>query len=399
MIPNRSPVATSLCPKGGIRVVCETGAGQAGDPIEVHAGDDLIGSAPLRPARRDGALVARIGLRDVPRLEYPARLRVMNARSLAELGHGLKLADAASLIAAAGAPVVSAAFAGQQSDGLVFTVTPDRLARHARPFTLHRDDGATETALSSPDPQGGPAQRVVFAGPVPLTPGTSFRLTEATFGTLVLAGTFDTATMLAGALAQLARLEREVASLAAGNLALRRRLDTAIDLGRDRMLLERLDLFYLLLCERDRDAAPTARRPPDEMPNVRRFGPAEVDGIGIFDVETEGNRQWRWFGPDATIALRDLVGPLRRVVLYFHGFGDAPEPPGVRVSTGGAGEPALLRRLEPGYALDIPVSRASALLQGMLVIHISFDRHQTSHADPRRLSAVFSGAEVISASS
>jgi hypothetical protein len=282
--------------------------------------------------------------------------------------------------------------------GPAFRLTLDRLARYARPLTL-RAPGIEATAMSQVASDEGAPQTIVFPLSTPLPPGARLELIDTLFDRTVVTLELDAAEAWSAAMVQLARLEGEVAGLRDAQAVLLRRVGTALDLGREDLLLQRLDLFYLLLSERI-ERATRSDLPPDPPPPprvVRRFEPADVDGIGIFEVETDGRSEWRWFGPDATIALRDVADPVRRVVLYFHGFGTASEPPGVRVSIGGPAEPAMLRALEGRYALDIPVFRAEPFPDRMLIVHLAFDRYQTSEADPRLLSAVFSGAEVFSA--
>lgn len=394
------PLVESVRLQDGLRIVCppdRPGGHAPGDPVEAYVGDHLIGRATLE-AEGD-ILSAHIGLTDVPELRFPASLRVMNVRAVHEIGLPLVLPDEAALIVAAGAPCLLAAFAGLDPLGPAFTVTIDRLPRYARDFVLHLDGQPAATARSAPAREGS-THRVVFPLTGSIAPDTIFAVAEIVSGVTALSGRFDMATSLAGAMAQLAAMSGRVDALEQASATLRRRLDTALDLGRAALLLDRLDLFYLLLSERIDRAAPGTRPEPvfAGPPAVRVFAPADIDGIGIFDVETDGSHEWRWFGPDATIALRDVPWPARRVVLYFHGFGDAPEPPSVRVSIGGPPETARLRFLQGRYALNVPVPRRAASIGGMLILHLSFDRHQTSQADPRLLSAVFSGAEVVAAS-
>ncbi len=391
----RSPTVPIFLRHGeGLWVTPGRGEALDGDPVEAYVDDDLIGAAIIQAGRRGGDLSGLISLGDAPVLSFPARVRVMNVRTGREIGAGVDLPDAAALLFAAGSPGIAASFAGVQDVGPAFTVTPDRLAGYARGFALELEGRDIARAASVPE-KDGTAQRVVFACSAPLD--GNFAVTETMFGVTVLAGRFDPSTLLAGAMAQLARHDRELSEVRRDNAALQLRLATVLDLGREQLLLERLDLFYLLLAERlDRaDGRPAA--PVADMPATQRFGPADIDGIGIHDVETDGVSVWRWFGPNATIALRDIPWLARRVVLYFHGFGAAAELPAIKVSTGGASEAARVRALDGRYAVDIPISRGSAIQGGMLVIHIRFDRHQTSEADPRLLSAVFSEAEVVAA--
>jgi hypothetical protein len=379
----------------GVRVGLAAGDGAAGDPVEAYVGDDRLGLATLRRERR-GRLSARIPLA-APLLGFPARLRVMNARLGREIGGGLALADADALLAAAGPPELAARFLGWRPDGLAFAVTFARECRYPRAFdlTLASDPPVAAWSVAG---ECGLVHRLTFPldGPVPT--GTAFTVTERRFAVSALAGVFDADLIGAGAAARLDELADEVAALRRETESLRRRLDAAVSLGRDTLLLERLDLFYLLLCERAAPAAVPAPAPEPEpaAPTVRHLGPAGIDGIGIFDVETDGTSEWRWFGPDATIALRDLTPPVRRVLLHFHRFCGDGTPPAVRVSTGGPPEPARVRAMEDRHVVEVPVRHGALVGGAMLVVHVSFDRHATSAADPRLLSAVFCGAEIVS---
>ena len=340
----------------------------------------------------EGGLSAHLAL-DPPALRFPATLRAVNARTGKEAGPGLTLADADALLSAAGPPSLRARFAGLHPRGLAFRVALDRVRGYGRAFDLRLDGTPVASAISVPDAEGGD-QHLVFALEQALAFGTAIAVTERLFGVDVFGGTADAPMLQAVTQSRLAALEADLVALRQENARLRQRLDTALDLGRDRLMLERLDLFYLLLCERAGGPVAVARAEAPHPPTIRRFGPGDVDGIGIFDVETDGRSAWRWFGPEVTIALRGLGGPVSRVVLLFYRFAGDGEPPGVRVSTGGAAQPARMRALAGHHALDVPVPRGALVGGDMLVLHLSFDRHHTSEADVRLLSAVFSGADV-----
>ena len=381
----------------GIRVECRADEARAGDVVEAYIGDDLVGRDVLHAGSPGAGLVGRIELVDVPVVAFPAQLRLMNASRATEIGHGLPLPDVNALLAAAGAPTVTATFAGVHSVGPAFVLIVDRLGRYAREFALCVDGGAPVIAHSTPEPMGG-SQRLVFGYADPVSEGARVTIVETLFAGRVLDVVLDAPRLLAGAQLQIAQLQDETERLAEDNAGLRRRLDTTVDIGREKLLLDRLDLFYLLLSERiersERMAGATVQPDPlPPMPDVLTFGPGELDGVGIYDVETDGTNEWRWFGPDVTLALRDLPRPVRRLVFYFHLFG-IDGPPAARVVTGGVAEPVRVRLLEDRFALDIPLSRSTPL-EGILVLHLSFDRHQTSEEDPRLLSAPFAGAEAI----
>ena len=393
----RKPESSVAVRDGGIVVtVDEGGPFRHGDRIEALVGDALLGSASLERPARTKRLTGTIPLRDVGPIAFPARVRVVDTRSDAEIGRGVTLAGLDALLAAAGPPAFTAGFAGMHPDGPAFEVTPDRLPLHPRRYALHLDGVEVAAATGVPGEDG--VQRVAFALASPLAAGQRAEVFERAHGVRAFAMAFDAATALAAATAQVARLQGEVTDLRTQQAALRRRLDLALDLGREALLLERLDLFYLLLSERiEREVQrrdPPPREPPPRPPEVTRFGPADVEGVGIFEVESDGSHEWRWFGPACTIALRDIAARARRVVLYFHTPGETEGPPGVRVSVGGAAEPASVRALESGFAIDVPLRRSHPWPDNMLILHIAFDRHRTSDVDRRLLSAVFSGAEV-----
>jgi len=131
-------------------------------------------------------------------------------------------------------------------------------------------------------------------------------------------------------------------------------------------------------------------------PPVLAFRPGEVEGVGMFDLETNEASEWRWFGPDVTLVFRDVAAPLSRIVLRFFTFGQIEGEQSVRVSMSGATVGAELRQLPDGpWLLEIPVRRAAGWPDGTVIVHLAFARHHATAADPRLLSAVFSGAELF----
>ncbi len=201
-------------------------------------------------------------------------------------------------------------------------------------------------------------------------------------------------------LRRVAALEQALGALTIEQATLRRRLDYAEQFGRERLLLDRLDLFYLLLSDRIDGLLPRPEPPPPppEIPEVRRITPAEVEGVGIYGLETDGASEWRWLGPDVTLMFRGATQPVARILVFFHSFGlpDAQKP--VRAWLQAVPVASALLELQDGrHALEVIVPAGTSWPDETLILHLSFGHWRSSADDPRVLSAVFSGAELFAA--
>ncbi len=392
---SRTPPASraSLAIEDGVlRVTLADPGAKRGSVVEAFVGDHLAGAAALRAGKQ--GLTAGIDLTDFPLVEFPASLRLTHAGR--ELSAQLRLDDADALLRAAGPPSMAPMLVGASDTAASFAVTVDRVRRYARRLTLLVDGAEIGTADSIVDDAG--VHRATFE--VSLRAGQSLvlrdALTRAASEPIELAAH---ALPVAG-LAQIARLEARLDAAEREAVSLRRQLDASLALSRERMLLDRLDLFYLMLNERiDREVRVLGGPPPTAVPPappVIAYRPSEVEGVGMFDLETNEVSEWRWFGPEVTLVLRDVGAAVSRVVLRFYTFGQIEGEQSVRVSMQGMTVGAELRQLPEGpFLLDIPLRRAAGWPDNTVIVHLAFARHHTSAADPRLLSAVFSGAELF----
>ena len=392
--PPHAAAASLAIEDGALRVRLADAKALRGTVVEAFVADHLLGAAALLPSADKRRLVASIDLIDFPLIEFPATLRLMHGGR--ELPPQLRLEDAGALLRAAGPPNLAATLAGAGGEAASFAVAVDRVRRHGRTLALLVDGAEVAAAESAPDAAG--AHSVRFA--VLLRSGRSLALRCATTGAMSPPIDLQPHDLPVAAMAQIARLEARLDAAALEAASLRRRLDAAVALSRDRMLLDRLDLFYLMLNERiDRELRALGGPPSPPVPTappVIAFRPSEVEGVGLFDLEVNDVSEWRWFGPDVTLVFRDVGAALSRVVLRFFTFGQIEGEQSVRVSLAGTTIASELRQLPEGpWLLEIPVRRAAGWPDGTVILHLAFAQHHITAADPRLLSAVFSGAELF----
>ena len=392
---NRAPpqAAASLAIEDGVlRVSVADPRAKRGSVVEAFVGDHLVGATALRAGKP--GLLGSIDLIDFPVVEFPAQLRLMHAGR--ELSPQMRFDDPDAVLRAAGPPNLTATLQGASGDTASFAVTVDRVRRYGRRLALLVDGAVAGAAMSAPDADG--AHRAAFA--VSLRAGQSLVVRDVASGAASEPIELQAHELPIAGMAQIARLEARLDAAEREATSLRRQLDATVALSRERMLLDRLDLFYLMLNERiDREVRVLGGPPPARgrpAPPVITFRPSEVEGVGMFDLETNEASEWRWFGPEVTLVLRDVGAPLSRVVLRFYTFGQIEGEQSVRVSLEGVTVGAELRQLPDGpWLLDIPLRRAAGWPDDTVIVHLAFARHHTSAADPRLLSAVFSGAELF----
>jgi hypothetical protein len=393
--------ATLTLHAGALLVDADPETNAPGDLIAVYGDDERIGQAVLRRlAGRPTRLVATVPMGAAPLLRFPVRLRAQNGQTLREIGDGLDLADADELLRAAGPPAGHARLAGLSHTGATFAVTLDRLPAYARPMVLQAG-GAEAHGVSVPGGDGTHA--VSFALPAPLAAGKRLVLADAATQSTILDTVMAEADLLDGAMMAVAALERRVAQLERGQAALRGGVERATSIGVERLLLDRLDLFYLLLSDRLDRTLRGADPPPLLQANTGEarswhYAPGEIEGVGVYALETNGQHDWRWFGPAATVVFRDVPGPVERIALGFEGFGPNVTDAQIGVSVGVV---PVSASLSPGHGdgmvLVVPVPKGARFADGTVILHLTFGHYHTTELDRRLLSAVFSGAELFAA--
>jgi hypothetical protein len=376
-----------------------------GNDVELYAGDRCLAVAPLRGGRQQEGeeLSARFEDFDPPMLEFPANLRAVMVRSGEELGTGLVARDANALLAALGLPDIRLQLAGIGPDRLDFEIQLGRLTAYPRSFRLLLDGRETSEALSV-QRHGAPGwQDLTLAIPAPLSNGTHVELFDIATGSQVFTIAATWMNLVWPVVLKEQMLERQLEQCRKDILSLNARLTRVLDLDRDRLLLERLDLFYFLLNQRiDRlahDPSPAVQPEPADSPPAP--GPLQVlpralEGVGYYGLEGDGAREWRWFGPRVLLAFRQLGAQPTRVVLKFFRFAHGVTVPEVRVSVNGTAVTAGLSNPEPNrHLLDIPVLRSMWRPDQTLIVELQFGDQESSENDRRQLSAVFSSATLF----
>jgi hypothetical protein len=293
--------------------------------------------------------------------------------------------------------------------GFVALTVPEDLGQAGDEIAAFAADDLLGTALLRPALDGSErlSARIALSGPPHLMQPVQVRFmnlrTGGELGPGMALGSADAgpaapAADMQEALERLAELRRRVEEVAAEQTILRRRLDHAEIFGRERLMLDRLDLFYLLLSDRiDRLLPRPEPAPPSPQASAaRRISPAEVEGVGLYALETDGASEWRWFGPNVTLMFRGAPQPVARILLFFHGFG-LPDADGT-VQAWLQAVPVAATRidLQDGrHALEIIGPAGTSWPDGTVILHLSFSRWRSGDDDPRLLSAVFSGAELF----
>jgi hypothetical protein len=189
---------------------------------------------------------------------------------------------------------------------------------------------------------------------------------------------------------------------------LERQINISIAKTSDAHLLDRLDLFYFLLDQKIEKfgAGREATRPPT-APVVKQSRSKEViaqkislralEGVGFYDVESNADGAWRWFGPRVLLAVRDIVGRPERVVLKFQKFPEPSKLPTIRVLVNDLPMAVKLSESDVGNCVvDVPVPASACRSDDMLLLHIYIDEYDTGLNDSRMLSAAFVGLTVFS---
>jgi hypothetical protein len=393
----------------GGALVLSLGAGgpvRAGDAVSVHVGDHVVASGELGEAA-DGGLGAVLPVGHLPGGEGAVELRVLLGREGSEMVPPLAYRDRDAFLAAFGPVEMAAAIATFDGGRIGFRVRPAALPGVARRFTLvvnGREAGTERAEVRADEDDAEPVQEVAFAVSAGLLrEGVLVELVDAASGVAVFNMPLTWLALSAGVLEAHRRTSLAQARLGEELARLRARTAALLDASREQMLLERLDLYHAMLMDRlDREFVAIRRElglggldgPAGERAEALRIDPHALEGAGIYDVEWEGETHWRWFGPEATVLLRDL--PANLLALRVH-CAVVPEGVSLRDATcrvnGVPVAPAVAQATPP--ALDLPVPPEAQRRDGSVILHLRFASAHTPAGDARALTIACSGIEAL----
>jgi hypothetical protein len=418
-------LAVATLADGAIRYEAQAAAGlHDGDGVEVYAGDDRIGAA--RFAAEDGGLIARIPLRAAPRLEFPTELRAVLGRTGQEIAPPLPLRDAAALMQAAGPPRIRAELVAVGDRAASFELAVETLPAYPRELAFHVNGTDTGRATSCPAPASpataspatvdghpdGIGHTVTFPLRSLLRDGAYVEITDLATGTGIYASSITWMNIMGPVLTGMRRLQARYDELSAYFERAQSRMDALANISRDRQLLERLDMFYFMINDRlDREvkwlaqrfdpavseAALTERLAPPEPAPTRR-APHDIDGVGFYEVETDGQGVWRWFGPDVTLFLKDVSPRASALVLQFGAVGAGVTLTDMTGSINGFSILPEFGTSPEGYReVTFPIAPGSLRSDRAIILNLSFKQAYRAPGDVRALSAAFVAAQLLSA--
>jgi hypothetical protein len=387
-----------------------------GDVIEAFAGDYLVGSETVAKSKGgDAALMARFSLRHVPLMGFPTELRAVLTRTGQEMAAIIPLRDAAALLHSVGAPRVKIDLKSVSDRAVSFGIMVETLPEYPRACLLHINGADAGNAVSKPLPfEGHPAiitHEITFPLRALLRDGAYVEITDVATGTGIYASSITWMNIMGPVLANLKRLQARYDTLSSFFARAQSRMDALANISRDEQLLDRLDMFYFLINDRlDREIKflaskidPTlatemaADRAMPAKETVIRRTVHDIDGVGFYDVESDGRAFWRWFGPEVTLFLKDVHPKASTLLLQFSAIGS-----GVRFNeaTGSLNGFPILPEfgMSPeGYSeVTVPVAPGSIRSDRAIILNLTFKQAYRAPGDARALSAAFVAAQIFS---
>jgi hypothetical protein len=373
------------------------------DVIELYAEDHLVGSAPLVASARE--IRSLVPVADLPALPFPLVLRAQLRDAKAEVGPCV-VSSLPALLRAMGKPSATVRLLGLAPQSVTFGLSIKPLGAYPRELNLLVDGRLVASARTSlaAGASTAPGQEVAFQASVPLREGMQVQLDCAATGHTLYCGALGAMELLGAALASASETREKLTALEKAHAAVCGRLEALANFSRERLLLERLDLYYLTLNERI-DRALNALQPQREPPAKpaasqasafrAELRPSELEGTGIFPVESDGAREWRWFGPNVTLLFKNVAPAAAAIALDFYTFGDGVNAPSIQAAVNALEViPELLQHFEGGWTLSVPVPPGAYTPDGALILSLRFGHSHTAPHDTRLLSAVNTGAAI-----
>ncbi|MCB8873632.1 hypothetical protein [Acidisoma silvae] len=392
----------------------ETGVSES-DRIEAFAGDYLIGTTSVSKGRGAKAVPsAQISLRDLPVMEFPTEIRSLLARTGQEIAATVPLRDKAALLQSVGAPTVKVDLTSVSDRAVSFDLTIETLPEYARECTLYVNGAETGTAVSKPRPFVGHPSAITHEIAFPLRAllrdGAYVEITDIATGTGIYASSITWMNIMGPVLTDLKRLQARYDELSSFFERAQSRMDTIANISRDKQLLDRLDMFYFLINDRlDREVKflagkidpalaqqMTAERAAAVEEDIARRTAHDIDGVGFYEVESDGRAFWRWFGPDVTLFLKDVNPTARALRLQFGAVGSGVRFDDASGSLNGFPIQAEFSTAPEGYSeITFPIAPGSVRSDRAIILNLTFKQAYRAPGDARALSAAFVAAQIF----
>jgi hypothetical protein len=379
------------------------------DAVEVFVDDYLIGSDNVRWDNASNALLAIISLIDMPPVSFPVVFRSKLQKRGVELPV-IAIDSLKDLLRSNTAVKGSIEIVGIQSNMLRCETMIVVLPSYAREFSLFVNSAPVGSTLSEPvEKSAGQSitkHRINFCLKNILRDGDHIEIIENDTGSVYFSETLTWMNLVGGLVGELKLLDRKLDQALARVSELSSRLDVLANISNERLLMDRLDLYYHLLNERIerevsalrlasgvvvQEAAITA---PDAAENICVSASA-IEGVGFYNVETSLASEWRWFGPRVTLMFKDVPARARELKLSFSQFATDVDPSLTKGAIDGVEiEPAVVGH---GDYIEItfPLIHRSVRPDHALIAHLFFAGGSSSQADPRVLSAAFVSAVIV----
>ena len=407
--------ATFILEGGQVSIrLAASGEAVKGDLIQLYAGDSLIGTGAIEEAPRGAGLICHVAVDQAPQLSFPAAIRALLPRLNVEIAPGLNVASLREFQAKMGRHGLELQLAQVQDRAIRFDVTVACLAAFPRMLTLNLGGRAPVKAVSEVPAHSGTAptltHSVVFPIQAAVRDGMAIEVMDDATGSTVFETTMTWMNLINPVLAELRSMQEQQAALTARLEAMRNQIMSSVDPGRERLLLQRLDLTYLLLNERmDRelkwlssriDAAEGDKLALEHLaaprPTLTQLSASALQGVGMHDVETNGVSHWRWFSRTVTLFLTDVDTEARHIRFNFTSSSPVLDLTRMTVLVNGYDAPFEWLSPESGVELVINLSRIAVRPDRTLILTIDFGHGWSAENDARVLTLACTGLKIES---
>ncbi|RJF86448.1 hypothetical protein D3874_04910 [Oleomonas cavernae] len=359
-----------------------------------------------------------VPVKEFPLVSFPCEVRF--ATNGIAVGGVFRVRDADTLIRKLGGVGMNAELTGFFGDAVEFSLVVPQAPAYARDLVLKIDNEIVGEAKSQPSEKiGAPSQpqRIWIELPTQLYNGGVLALEDHATGQIVFEEPVGSVKMV-GAIARSQRnLLNRIDDLEREQRRLIEQANVNSIQARERLLMERIDLFYSLIQDRlnrelcavvadvghidanpDGDGNIAEHDSDEEWHNDLHFTAESIEGIGFYDLEGEIDSYWRWFGPRTTLVLREVPVGARSVRLAFSNLPNGIQETGVSATVNAKEVDIILEREEKeGNIIVIldPENRTKIDKRSTLIVNLKFEySFMQSDNDRRVLSAAFSDGTV-----
>lgn len=395
--------------KGGIRYdFMENVSVEEGELLSAYVGDHKIGEALIFQDETTHRYFTVIGINDMPAVEFPATVRASLGEDNVQLPD-FTIDNKDELVPIVPWSSLESRFCAISPESITCEVAGSSLARYSRHFGLVVNDAEpviveSEIKISQAS-ELKEFHTIEFNIDFQIKTEDSVKIIDIASNECILELEANWQYIANVLMRQASRVSQALSSANARIASLEKRIDLISTLSLEKITLERLDLYHSilnaridrlqnLLSEHNRNINVDGLQEEDHQTNYTNISVSEIEGTGLYQVESNEVSKWRWIGPRATFAFKDLIKQPRVVVFYLASVITNERQMIIDAMVNGTVVSSKLEKTNNGIDLQVPIFDYAWRNDRILIITLHLSEYKQFPNDERIMSAVLRSVQI-----